>query len=91
MYRIKRIIRRVKYFPKFIKEAFSWEYESCKRCGSIFRIVWNVDDKIWQKVMEVSDDGGGSLCIDCFVKIAESKGIIIKPEQINIKLFYPEK
>jgi len=90
-YRVKRIIRRLKYFPKFIKEALIWEYESCDECGSIFRIMWQVDDEIWKKVMNVEDEGGGSLCVDCFIKKSEKKKIIIKSSDVKLNLFYPEK
>lgn len=83
-----RIIRRIKYIPSFIKQSFNWEYESCKICSNSFRIMWHVNDNIWQKVMNINDDGGGSLCVDCFIKKAEKQGIIIKESEIQINLFY---
>lgn len=57
---LKRVIRRIKYFPIYLNEARSWEYESCKKCGSIFRLMWTIDDELWKKVMDVNDDGGGT-------------------------------
>lgn len=86
---LKRIIRRIKYFPIYLKEARSWEYESCKRCGSIFRLVWTIDNELWKKVMDVNDDGGGSVCIDCFIKLAENKNVEIKNKNLKIDPFYP--
>lgn len=53
--------------------------------------MWHVDDHIWQEVVGVNDDTGGSLCVDCFVKLAEKKSIYIKPEEIKLDLFYPEE
>jgi len=49
--------------------------------------MWNVDDNIWTKV--TGRDNGGSYCIDCFVKIAEARNIIIEPNSIKLSLFYP--
>lgn len=85
---IKRILRRIKYV--FLFRSLSWKYESCKDCGHCFRINWSVKDEIWEKVMGVSDGGGGSLCIDCFIERAEKKGIYIKDEDYGIRLFIPE-
>jgi len=87
---LKRIIRRIKYFPIFLFEILKWKYESCQKCGSIFRILWNVNDDIWSKVTGSNDGGGGSYCIDCFVKIAEAKNIIIESKDIELNLFYPK-
>jgi len=85
---LRRIIRRIRYFPTFLLESYKWEYESCERCGSAFRVIWSVDDKTWAKVMS-RDDGGGCVCVDCFVKIAESKGVVIEPKNVKLNLFYP--
>jgi len=85
----RRIIRRIRHFPAFIFEAMGWEYESCQRCGSAFRVMWSVDDNIWNKVTGENDGGGGSYCVDCFIKIAEAKNIIIEPNNIKLSLFYP--
>jgi len=85
---LKRIIRRIKYFPAFLLESLKWEYESCERCGSAFRIVWSVDDETWAKVMG-RNGGCGCVCVDCFVKIAEIKNIAIEPKNIKLSLFHP--
>lgn len=84
---ILRIIRRIQYIPRFIIESFTWEYESCKICGNSFRIRWQVKDELWYKVMNVKDETGGSLCLDCFIKKAESKGIIIDRCDVEMELF----
>ncbi|MCE5220210.1 MAG: hypothetical protein LLF98_02785 [Clostridium sp.] len=87
---LKRIYRRIKYIPKFIKESLTYEYETCQECGNAFRIMWHVNDEIWNKVTNTNDGGGGSYCVDCFVKKAESKNIKINSKDINLELFYFE-
>lgn len=86
-----RLFRYTRYFFLcYMKEAWKWEYESCKRCGKIFRIQWHVSDSIWNKVMNVNDGSGGSLCVDCFIKIAKDKCPVICDEFIKMRLFYPD-
>lgn len=85
---LKRIYRRIKYIPKFIKESFTYEYETYQECGNAFRIMWHVKDEIWNKVTKTDDGGGGSYCVDCFIKEAEKQNIKINQEDINLKLFY---
>ncbi len=86
---LKRIYRRLKHLPKFIKEFYSWQYETCQECGNAFRIMWRVKDEIWDEVTNTNDGGGGSYCVDCFVKMAEKRGIKINSWDIRLKLFYP--
>jgi len=86
---IIRIIRRIKYIPIFLYESFKWEYETCKICGTAFRINWAVKDEIWQNVMKVDDGSGGSLCLDCFIKKAEKININLDLKDFKIDLFYP--
>lgn len=86
----KRVFRRIKHIPLFLKESLAWEYESCKECGKSFRVMWQVKDEIWNKVTGTNDGGGGSYCIDCFVKRAEKQGIMISNDDIELSLFYPE-
>jgi len=42
----KRIFRRIKYIPTFIKESIFWECETCQTCGNSFRIKCLVKDEI---------------------------------------------
>lgn len=65
-----------------------WEYESCIDCGRGFRVLWSVKDELWQKVRGVPNDGGGSLCVGCFVERAEKKGIHITREDFEIFKFF---
>lgn len=91
---VKRIWRRIlNFFSEFIFEVFKWEYESCKDCGNMFQIMWDVDDDIWEKVMyELGryDNRNTAVCLDCFVKRSKVKGIDIKPDNIRMQIFYPE-
>ena len=80
---LKRIFRRIKYIPQFIRESFIWEYETCQECGNSFRIRWHVKDEIWNKVTNTNDGGGGSYCIDCFIKKAEKQGIEINDNDVT--------
>lgn len=82
---IKRILRRIKYV--FLFRSLSWKYESCTDCGHCFRLVWSVDDEIWNKVM---GSGDGILCLDCFIDRAEKMGIRLDSKNFNIKIFLPE-
>lgn len=79
---IKRILRRIKYV--FLFRSLGWVNESCQDCGHCFRLVWSVKDEIWNEVM---GSGDGILCLDCFIERAESKGIPIKEEDFEIKIF----
>jgi hypothetical protein len=91
MMRFKRIYRRIKWLILNINECFTWEYESCINCGKNFRICWSVKNEIWENVIGVKDGTGGSLCIDCFIVIAEKMGIYLNEDDFDfINLFYPK-
>ena len=81
---IKRLYRRVKYFPIHIKEIATNPYESCRRCGTLYRLLWYVDSYYWEKVIR----GDGCYCLDCFIKIAEIRNIRIPINKFELDLFY---
>lgn len=85
----KRIFRRIKYIPTFIKESIFWECETCQTCGNSFRIKCLVKDEIWDKVTETTGGTGGSYCVDCFIKKAEKKGVLVSKEDLELDPFYP--
>ena len=88
---IKRLFRHLKYLPAFIIQAFTYEFETCKKCGEAFRVRWDAKGAIWQKIMNRKDCWGGSMCLDCFVKRAEKQGIILTEDDMNyIDIFNPE-
>jgi hypothetical protein len=46
-------------------------------CGGEMQ-AWHATDKLWSKVTGLDPiDGVGSYCINCFDRLAESKGIIL--------------
>lgn len=73
-----RLINRFKPIFRF-REMWSWDYESCERCGSCFRLAYTMTNEKWK---EVYGSENGCLCLDCFLKMAESKDIKISPEDI---------
>jgi len=86
----KRLFRRLRHVPVFLKESYNWEYETCQTCGNSFRILWSIKDKIWNKVTETNDGSGGSYCVDCFIKEAERQKIKITKDDFNfIEPFNP--
>lgn len=85
---VKRLFRRLKYILQF-KEMITWKYESCKNCGHCFKVCWSVKDSLWRSVMGVSDSGGGSFCVDCFIERARNKHINIMKNDITMELFTP--
>ena len=85
----KRLLKRIKWLlinQWLLLTLSSWPYETCENCEKAFRISWLVEDKYWYKVMDVSDDGGGSLCLDCFLEKANKKGVVIPEDAVDIFL-----
>lgn len=87
---IKRLLRRLRWLLIYNWRSLRWPYESCWMCGKAFRVMWSVEDKYWRDVVGVPDDGGGSLCVDCFLEYADYLGIKVPDEAFNIKVFQPE-
>lgn len=80
---IRRFLRRLKNRIKacfHFREMWSWEDESCERCGACYRVVYEVLDSVWY-VVYGSD--GGLLCLDCFLALASEKGIVITPDHFK--------
>lgn len=87
---MRRLFRRIRWFLFYQWHTLLWPYESCQRCGKAFQICWSVEDVYWQKVIGVSDDSGGSLCIDCFIELANDLKITIPDEAFRIEIFQPD-
>ena len=66
----RRFKNKIKYL--FNLHSLLWENESCMDCGHCFRIAWTIKDDVWMRVM---GNGGGCLCLDCFIERAERKGV----------------
>jgi len=89
---MRRLFRAIRHIPVFLYESFTYQCESCRVCGRCFRVRWSVRDDIWQKVMNVNDCGGGSLCLDCFIKRAEKVNVLMNTskEIEYAEPFYPQ-
>jgi len=91
---LKRLIRRIRWLLIYQWRSLTlkrWPYESCWMCGKAFRVRWSVEDRIWRDVVGVPDDGGGSLCVDCFLEYSEYLGINVPDRAIEIEVFWPNK
>ena len=90
---IKRLFRRFKWILFYNWSSLTlnqYPYETCKYCGKCFHVSWNVDDKYWEKVVGVNDSGGGSLCIDCFIELANKKDVCIPNSAFKYNIFNPK-
>ena len=66
-----------------------WEYESCDRCGCCYRLVTNWADTKW---IEVVGTESGCLCLDCFVALAQERGVILSPTAVELLwIFDPDQ
>lgn len=83
----KRFFRRLKHLLR-IHEMWTWEYESCNRCGCCYRLPAGWVDDIW---LEVNGRENGCLCVDCFLTLAQAKGIDIRLDDIErLYVFSPK-
>ena len=82
----KRLFRSIKYFIfVYLVRLSWWEYESCRRCGRMYKISFEVSDALWTEV--VGYNVGGCYCPDCFVDLANKKGIRIEARDLNLWVF----
>ena len=85
-HRLKRYWRRLRHVFRW--EPLFWEYESCERCGSCYRVSWWARPEAWERIIGKWD---GTLCLSCFVEIAERKGFAVFHDDIeNVDVFVPE-
>jgi len=49
--------------------------EVCRECGRRFKMVWSAPDDVWERVV---GDEDGSLCPDCFDRLAAFKNVPIR-------------
>jgi len=85
---LKRFFRRLRFAFHF-KEMYSWPYESCDRCGHLFKLLWSASDKKWE---EVTGSENGCLCVSCFIEKANEKNISINSLDITrLEVFNPKE
>ena len=71
-----------------LREIWKWEYENCRRCGINYRLPIGIEDSIWIKV---NGRLGGCLCVNCFLILANKKGIRIEKDHfVRMGVFNPE-
>lgn len=84
---IKRFKVRFKWILNFY-EVMTHPYENCDECGSNYCLCINVKDDKWIKV---NGKDQGCLCMDCFLRIAQEKGISITIDDFDrIWIFNPD-
>lgn len=54
-----------------------WKYEKCRLCKREQRIAWSVKDNVWNDVM---GDLKITVCLECFLKMADTGNTEIKKE-----------
>ena len=58
------------------EEKYKWNGEICKLCKREQRIAWSVKDSLWNRIVD-EKYRNKVLCLECFLKIADKKGINI--------------
>lgn len=65
-----------------------WRGETCKLCHREQRLAWSVTNKLWNKV---TDESEVTWCLECFLKRAEIKGVVVKKRDFRYFGFIEEK
>jgi hypothetical protein len=81
---VRRLLRRARYFPTFVKEAMYYPYETCTSCGTAYRVCCRTSNKLWR---DVAHDTTICLCPDCFVRMAEDKDVALCKQDLGLWLF----
>ena len=68
-----------------IREMWTWKYESCRRCGSCYRVPIGWVEEAWLGVNDISD---GCLCADCFITIAQQRNFKLLHSDIECMWFF---
>lgn len=76
---LRRLKNRLKYVLDF-KTIWNWEYESCERCGSCFRLAYTLKNEAWDNVYGSSN---GCLCLNCFLEKGAEKNFFIAPSDFE--------
>lgn len=82
---LRRLKNRLKPLVR-IRELWSWEYESCERCGCCFKLAYGIVDNMWERVY---GSDSGCLCLNCFIERALENNIYLDKNDIEwLILFY---
>ena len=58
------------------REGKIWEGETCKCCTREQRLAWLVSNDLWNKVV-IDYYYNLTLCLECFLRMAEDRGVVI--------------
>lgn len=58
-----------------------WKYERCQKCLRDQRLAWSVNKELWNKVAK--DWIKKTLCLECFLEMADSKRIEVKRDNFT--------
>lgn len=60
----------------------NWEFETCACCTREQRLVWLVDNELWNQVV-IKHYRRRILCLECFLRMADDRGIKVTFDKIN--------
>ena len=60
----------------------NWIYETCAICTREQRLAWHISSELWKDVVS-PDYRKGTLCLECFLRMADDKQIGVMLEEIK--------
>lgn len=82
---LRRLKNRLKPLLR-LNELWTWEGESCERCGSCFKLAYDLEDPTWN---ELYGSDGGCLCLNCAIEKGIENGVFLTPKDfVWVFLFY---
>lgn len=82
-----RFFRRLRHAFRW-KEIWRWDFESCQRCGSCYKICVNWSDKFWWKIRGTDS---GTLCPECTITISQENMITLHSDYIESMYIFNTK
>jgi len=61
----------------------NWEYETCALCTREQRLVWTVDNVLWNRVV-IDYYHKQIICLECFLRMAEDRYVSISIDNLHI-------
>jgi len=62
----------------------NWEFETCACCTREQRLVWLVDNELWNRVV-IKHYQRSILCLECFLRMADDGGIKVTFDNVNFR------